>query len=201
MRGIFAFVAIFGLSACTSVMEPKITVNPLEQDTIVSGTPSLRQTFVTKTGTNLFVCAEPMADAAFDYAESGSLALSFLNFSSGDKSAGEEASSQEMELGGRTPGVLQTRELLYRLCEFDRNHTLDSNTAITLYKRNLEIIEKIVTTEAQNTQITVGDTVATEIKETQTDTEDFTNQNAQKPKKKQPPSEENSNEENSDSEY
>lgn len=163
-RGLFLSVLAAPLlvSACASVREPELKSAPLTTSTVYSGTSSMRETIVTTPGQQVYICAQPMPDAAFDFGENGGFALNLVNIGSGAEAGSEGEESQEQELSGRTPGVLQTRELLYRLCEFSRNHDLSTDVALQLYERNLQIIEKIATNESKNTKVAIGDTVSSQ---------------------------------------
>lgn len=159
--GLMAISMLFTLiiSGCSSVREPTLKTSTLNTPTVYSSTSSMRETYVTTPGQQIYICAQPMPDTAFDFGENGGFSLNLLNFGKGQETTSEGERTQEQELSGRSPAVLQTRELLYRLCEFVRNHNVSSETAIKLYERNLAIIEAIATNESKNTHIAIGDSV------------------------------------------
>jgi predicted small secreted protein len=51
------------------------------------------------------------------------------------------------ELSGRTPGLLLTRELMYRACEMTSNLNTDKEMTIAIYKTFLKAITDISTTQ------------------------------------------------------
>ncbi len=60
---------------------------------------------------------------------------------------GGDVSRGALSLGGRNPGVLIARELMYRACELSMNLNADAATTIKIYIRSLEPIEKIAPSE------------------------------------------------------
>ena len=62
-------------------------------------------------------------------------------------------------MAGRTPSVLMAREMFFRACEFSANFDLNKQEALTLYNQTLKTIGDAWATEAQNTTITVGDSI------------------------------------------
>lgn len=61
--------------------------------------------------------------------------------------ASESDSDGAGVLGGRSPSVLITRELMYRACEFSMNYKLDKGEALTLYLKTLEQVGAIAAAE------------------------------------------------------
>ena len=61
----------------------------------------------------------------------------------GEETVGGDASRGALSLGGRNPEVLIARALMYRACEMVMNLNADQDTAIKIYTRFLEAIEKI----------------------------------------------------------
>lgn len=64
-------------------------------------------------------------------------------------SIGEESGRGEVTLGGRSPAVLITRELLYRACELTNNLNMNEQTTIHVYKMFLESLQ-IITKQHYN---------------------------------------------------
>ena len=56
---------------------------------------------------------------------------------------GENSTDGALSLGGRSPTVLITRELMYRACELSMNLNTDTKSTIELYKMFLNSIESI----------------------------------------------------------
>ena len=150
----------FTAISCANLYEPKPVTSDLREKTVLSSTASLSHMVVRAAKTDLITCTQPQPDAAFDQSEAADFSLSLITLG-GDDQAGEDTSSSEVEMAGRTPAVLMARELFYRACEFSDNYKLSKDEALTLYTKTLDSITKVWGTEAGNTTITVGDTVAT----------------------------------------
>ncbi len=152
------FVLVLG--GCAQLYEPKPVSSPVQDETIISRTAALSHTYVLDKDTKFVTCAEPAPDASFSQGESSGFALSFLNFG-GTPSSGEQAEdSDEVELTGRTPGVLMTRELFFRLCEFSRNYDLTKEEAKALYVQTLQTVSGGWNNEIGNTSIKIGETAS-----------------------------------------
>ena len=159
-RKFVALVASVFLSACSSAYEPTPKISALDAEKMISHTASLSGVLIVNPKKRRFICAQPSPDSAFSQGESGNVALNIFSYQSDGSSEAEE--STEIEMTGRTPAVLLTRELFYRLCEFGHNFDLDKTEAIALYEKNLALITKIFTIEAGNTKVNIGDTLKTE---------------------------------------
>jgi hypothetical protein len=59
---------------------------------------------------------------------------------------------------GRTSGVLLSRELMFRLCEFSSNFNLEVKDALSLYDKRLGVIHDVTLEEMKNTQISISKT-------------------------------------------
>lgn len=147
-----------GLTACGG-LQPEPTINDLETETLITNTASQAHTFVHATKSNKIICTQPFPDAAFDQEEEGDFSLSFISLG-GDESTAVGEGSEEVELAGRTPTVLMTRELFFRACEFAHNFNLEKEEALAIYNKTLETVATVWATEAGNTTVTVGDTVS-----------------------------------------
>jgi hypothetical protein len=62
-------------------------------------------------------------------------------------------------MAGRTPALLMAREMFYRTCEFSTNFGLNKKEALSLFQQTLKTVGSVWATEAQNTTVTVGDTI------------------------------------------
>jgi hypothetical protein len=58
----------------------------------------------------------------------------------GEDSVGGGETQSSMNLGGRTPTVLLTRELMYRACELAVNTNANQETSIAIYDKFLNVI-------------------------------------------------------------
>ena len=98
-----------------------------------------------------------MPDAAYDQGDDANISYALIDTSS-DQISGQD-DSNEVEMAGRTPTVLMAREMFFRACEFSVNYDLNKQEALTLYNQTLQTIDKVWATEAQNTTVTIGDSV------------------------------------------
>ncbi|MBE0530623.1 MAG: hypothetical protein IH626_07315 [Rhodospirillales bacterium] len=145
-------------AGCTSPYEPKPVEMTLDGPKLISNTASVKNTFVMDADSPLVVCAEPPPDAAFSQNTNLDITIALVA-AGGDKGGDDDEGSEESEMAGRSPGVLLARELLFRLCEFSRNHKVDKDVAIELYKQNLDIIREVGNKEAEHTAVKIGDAV------------------------------------------
>ncbi|MBT3703256.1 MAG: hypothetical protein HOG12_17140, partial [Alphaproteobacteria bacterium] len=166
---------IGSLTGCAEMYEPKPIVSALEENSLVSGTASLRHAIVRNKKNALTYCAEPQPDATYAQESSGNVDISLVSTGGGTDSGGDEEGSSAEEMLGRSPSVLLARELMYRLCEFGQNHTVSTDQAIDLYKANLSLIQTISSIESNNTTVTVSMSStradATTIQDEKTDTD------------------------------
>jgi hypothetical protein len=63
------------------------------------------------------------------------------------ESIGESSGASAVALGGRSPAVLMTRELMYRACELTMNLNTDEEKTIAVYKMFLDFIADMVKNE------------------------------------------------------
>lgn len=130
----------------------------LQKGSLISTTASVRNTFIHDPDDRVIVCAEPSPDAGFTQNQSGSTTFALVSTGGSDAISESEGSAEE-EMSGRVPSILLARELLFRLCEFSRNHNLDEPTVLGLYKQNLNIIQNVSSTVAAGTTVNISDTV------------------------------------------
>ncbi len=145
------------LSSCSSVYQPIPDQLDLKEDSMVSVTAVLSQTFIRGKESNYRICAQPMPDAVFD--QSGGADISVSVPGMGSEEVGEKEGSNQAEMSGRTPAVLMAREMFYRACEFSTNFNLPSDQASEVYLKTLEVISKGWLVEEGNTSVTIGATV------------------------------------------
>lgn len=158
---IFVCVSLpFVLASCAEVYEPKPVTSVLKEKTAFSNTASLSHMVIRDSKTDLITCTQPQPDAAFDQGESADVSVSLISLG-GDEQGGEEEGSEEVEMAGRTPALLMTRELFYRVCEFSQNYKLDKKEAMELFNKTMDSVTEVWGTEAGNTTVTIGDTVTT----------------------------------------
>tara|TARA_B100000676_G_C18027683_1_gene816635 strand:+ start:1237 stop:1797 length:561 start_codon:yes stop_codon:yes gene_type:complete len=163
-RYILAISVVIGaltLSGCASLYEPTARVADIAPNTRISGTSAITHTFISDDSSNYITCALPPPDAAFDQSEAGDISLSLVDLSDGTDSGDESENSAEVEMAGRTPTVLLSRELFFRTCEFSHNYDLTKEESLVLYNKILDTIKANWAIEARSTKVTIGDKVGT----------------------------------------
>ena len=154
-------ISILTLSGCSSY-EPKPHITLMESNSFISNTSSLSNTYVHDSTSKLIVCAQPFPDTAFNQSEESNITISLVSQGGTESdSDGNEEGSGETELAGRTPTVLITRELFFRLCELSRNYGMTKDDVISLYNKTLDIVEGAWEKEASRTTVTIGDALQT----------------------------------------
>lgn len=135
--------------------------NPaLAPNTAITSTAAASNLIVLSRTDGRYICAQPAPDATYDSGISDSLSLSLPTNERGANSLGSNAN--EIALGGRTPTLLMTRELMYRTCEFSNNQNLNKTEATALFTQVLKTIAAGWATEAANTKISVGERMQAE---------------------------------------
>ena len=145
-----------GASGCMSTYEPSPYVNQINKSTILSSTAALTHTIIQPKDSNSFTCFMPQPDADFSQSDSGG--VSFLNSGVSEGISDSESSGGD-EMNGRTPGVLFSRDMMYRLCEFTSNYNLSKQEAIALYKQNISALNGLMLEESKNTTVTVSESL------------------------------------------
>lgn len=92
-----------------------------------------------------WVCAQSQPDV--DQTRSDGIALDDGAIGS---TLGFNDSTGAVSLGGRSPSVLMTRDLLYRACELSANTGQDPERAIAIYERFLTIIETVANAQTES---------------------------------------------------
>jgi len=141
------------VSSCSSIERPTPTGHDIKDRTLIPLTAG--QSFIKmtkKSGSDFYTCTMPQPDATFSQSLEDTLGANLFS---------EEATegSSEAEMAGRTPTVLMARELFFRTCEFSVNYQLSKEEAFNLFKETLTTVNSLATIQANNTTITVGDTV------------------------------------------
>jgi hypothetical protein len=159
--------ALVLLGGCTAAYEPVPTKTDLGAGEALSHTASLSHTLVLDGRGHLVACTQPAPDAGFSQSAENEISISLVEVGTSTTDADETAEeSAEVELAGRTPAVLITRELFFRLCEFARNQKLSNTQATQLYSQTLDAVKTVWATEAGNTKVTISDTVQDTIQTT-----------------------------------
>lgn len=130
------------------------------------GTPEERATLFERNGTDLVVdhqngishtfksindadrgCRSPSPDVVMGSSNSFSESIPLKLM--GSEQASESSQFDAAMLGGRSPSVLISREILFRGCELASNHQLSTDQALALFRDSLEKIAVIVQTMKQ----------------------------------------------------
>ncbi|WMN60355.1 hypothetical protein NI389_02780 [Pseudoalteromonas xiamenensis] len=145
------------LAGCSSMEYPVPLKTTLDNNHILTTTSGQGQIYVLTPESNYYLCSLPQPDSAFDQKDDGDLTISLIN-TQGEGSDIDE-SSEEVELAGRTPAVLLTRELFFRACEFSSNYKLTKEEAKLIYMKTLEGVLGNWKIEAHKTNVNIGDVV------------------------------------------
>ena len=146
-----------GASGCMSTYEPSPYVNQVNKSAIVSATAALSHTIIQPKNSDNFTCLSPQPDA--DFSQSGSDGFNFSGAGTTDGIFDSESSGGN-EMNGRTPGILFSRDMMYRLCEFTLNYNLTKQEAIALYKQNITALNALMLEESKKTTVTISDSLA-----------------------------------------
>jgi hypothetical protein len=160
-RLITCLFLILNLGGCTWLNQPEhLSLNHL---TAIEGDASTTLLIAGSKETPFNICSQPAPDAVRSENVSEDMSFSFISIGSQAQDAKAADSSDEEEMVGRTPAVLLSREMFYRLCEFFHNVDLSTDQKIDLYKATLDAATKISIEEGKNTSIRIGETLETVI--------------------------------------
>lgn len=92
------------------------------------------------------ICKTPSPDVLAGDTQSDGMSLAGLlpSASSGNSSLTESQGFSSTTLGGRTPSVLITRDVLYRICEMTSNLQMNSEDTVKAYFSALDKITQII---------------------------------------------------------
>jgi hypothetical protein len=146
------------LTGCSSLYEPSPGISTVGNNFLVSSTAALTHTLIKPENDKSISCSYPAPDTLFQQSESAS--FNILNFGGGASPVQEGEKSGGQEMVGRTSGVLLSRELMFRLCEFSSNFNLEVQDALSLYDKTLEVIHDVTLEEMKNTQVSISETTS-----------------------------------------
>ena len=141
--------------ACSSVSVPRPKKTDIKSGHILTTMASQGHILVMDPDDDFIVCSAPHPDAAFDQADGGDLNVALVT--TGNDQGAVSENSQELELSGRSPALLISRELMFRACEFSHNQKLTKAEALDLYKTTLSGIMNVWSVEAENTKVSVSE--------------------------------------------
>jgi hypothetical protein len=136
----FILTTLFAVTGC-SVTPPKpgITAS-LDGIKIYSSTSDMQSSFLKSRNSGEHFCDSRMSDVADTESASVGLGVSVVGKS---ESVNDGASRGAVSLGGRSPAVLITREVMYRTCEMVMNLDLNKKEALDLYIQTLNLVKSV----------------------------------------------------------
>jgi hypothetical protein len=145
---------LFAVNGC-SVAPPKpgITAS-VDGMKIYSSTSDMQSAFLKDNNSQEHFCDSRISDVADTESNSMGLGFSVVGKS---ESINEGASRGAISLGGRSPAVLITREVMYRTCEMVMNLDLDKKEALDIYIYTLDLVRSVAQSDtAKGTASIVG---------------------------------------------
>ncbi|MFT5453335.1 MAG: hypothetical protein ACI9N9_002841 [Enterobacterales bacterium] len=131
---------LFVITGC-SVAPPKPGISAsLDGLIIYSATSDMQSAFLKSSSSGEHFCDSRMSDVADTESVSVGLGYSAVGLSEG---INEGASRGAVSLGGRSPAVLITREVMYRTCEMVMNLDLNKKEALDLYIHTLNLVKSV----------------------------------------------------------
>lgn len=134
---IFIFFAVTGCSVAPP--KPSVTTS-LKGLTIYSSTSDRQSAFLKSRESEEHFCDSRLSDVADT--ESKSIGFGFSGVGNSE-SINDGASRGAVSLGGRSPAVLITREVMYRTCEMVMNLDLTKEEAVELYVHTLDLVKSV----------------------------------------------------------
>jgi len=146
------------LNGCSTIQTPKPQINKIGEDiTTVTTTAETTATTFKQKNSLKQMCAAPSPDATFNSSDSDSLSIALVNNSKNSSDGlGNSMAEGGNEMNGRSPAVLITRELFYRLCETYTNFNLTKEEALPLFQKVLDLVGQGWTAEAAKTAVSIG---------------------------------------------
>ena len=137
---------IFMITGCDAV--ETISIKNASKDTqIVTSNAAANLSVVMRSGSRDIVCVNSAPDAVPDVSSRFSLV--------GSGSEGYNAS--ESEMSGRTPVLLMMRDNNFNLCKMYLNGVISEQQYFEMTNKSLEIFEKLMSAEIENTQISISE--------------------------------------------
>jgi hypothetical protein len=142
-----AIGAALVLSGCAALKPPTTESKIFERDGIsmVVVPSNSRETYFSDPKSMERHCRAPSPDVSLTSSEG--VSINVPSPAGGGVGLGEDTSTGALGLGGRSPAVLISRELLYRACELSNNLNLPRDQALKLFQDILAVIVKISTTQ------------------------------------------------------
>lgn len=140
---VFTAVATLALTGCASIPSaPQGQLFERGGVSMVVIPGNSRETYFSDPKSMERHCRAPSPDVSLTASEGVSLNVPSLT-GKGGSGVTEDASMGALSLGGRSPAVLISRELLYRACEITNNLNLPPDQALKLFQEVMAAIVKI----------------------------------------------------------
>lgn len=149
-------VLAFAVSGCLS--SEKVNMQNTGDLEFVSTTSGNNLSLVRVNGNDRLICPRLGPDTATD--RSGGFAAAMGLKGGGTEGAAGTSSSSEVELQGRTPSILLTRDALFQLCVMHQNGQISQAQYNRMVEKYLDAGFALATVEAQDTQIQIGEAAA-----------------------------------------
>ncbi len=155
----FLLPAVMLTTSC-STYRPDPFVNRIKGDVALTTTADVSHALLIETPSGRKVCVQPPADASFDAKNSKGTEIAIVALG-GNQGAKEESASDtgERQFQGRTPSVLITREVFYRLCEMTINQNLSKDEALQSFDKAVSALSPSWREEATRTTVAIVDDV------------------------------------------
>ncbi len=143
------------LPSCASY-RPDPYVNRIRGDVALTSTADVSHALLIETPSGRKVCVQPPADASFNAKSKEGTDIAIIAFG-GNQDGKEERQDDtgEHQFEGRTPSVLITREVLYRLCELSMNQDLSKEEARTSFDHAISALSQSWKEEADRTNVEI----------------------------------------------
>jgi hypothetical protein len=149
----FILTTLLAVTGCSvTPHKPSISAS-LDGIKVYSTSSDMQSSFLKSRKSGEHFCDSRMSDVADTESASVGLGASIIGKS---ESINEGASRGALALGGRSPSVLITREVMYRTCEMIMNLELNKKEALDLYIQTLNLVKSVTQSDtAAGTSSTV----------------------------------------------
>ena len=149
-------LSLMGFTSCSP--QPHSVTHPVKsgENLLISSSAAVSSGLLRDSDDIKHYCASVAPDATFNETVSEGASISMFNF--GRSSPEKEVVSdgiKETQMVGRTPAVLVSREILYRVCELTGNRSLTNEETLKLYEKSIEAIVQLASQEMANTSISL----------------------------------------------
>lgn len=149
-------LTLMAFASCST--QPHSVSHPVKsgENLLISSSAAVSSALLRDSDDIKHYCASVAPDATFNETVSEGASISLFNI--GRSSPEREVVSdgiKETQMVGRTPAVLVSREILYRVCELTGNRSLTNEETLKLYEKSIEAIVQLTSQEMANTSISL----------------------------------------------